>query len=107
MEPLPIISCDGCGNCCSYVGFPPAMFRPPDSDISPNLYDEMPPDLMAEVLAAREANPMGDGPCIWLDSMTLQCRHYEHRPNACRDFEMGGVDCPRIRDVFSDAPESH
>ena len=36
-------------------------------------------------------------PCIWLDMDDRTCKHYEHRPQMCRDFEMGGEHCRRIR----------
>lgn len=34
-----------------------------------------------------------DGDCIWLDPNTRRCRWYEHRPQICRDYEMGGASC--------------
>jgi Fe-S-cluster containining protein len=35
-------------------------------------------------------------PCIWLEPDGT-CRHYDHRPLVCRDFEVGGEDCLRFR----------
>jgi Fe-S-cluster containining protein len=37
-------------------------------------------------------------PCVWLDLSTLRCRHYEFRPQACRDFEIGSTLCRLSRD---------
>lgn len=36
--------------------------------------------------------------CVWLDPATLRCRHYEFRPQACRDFEVGSLLCRLSRD---------
>lgn len=38
-----------------------------------------------------------DGWCIALDRNTLRCTIYEWRPQICRDFAMGGLDCQDIR----------
>ncbi len=32
-------------------------------------------------------------PCIWLDPETKLCRHYDLRPERCRDFRVGGDGC--------------
>ncbi len=37
-------------------------------------------------------------PCIWLDLETRQCRHYDYRPQMCRDFEIGNPHCLRLRE---------
>jgi len=34
-----------------------------------------------------------DIPCVWFDEDQARCRHYEQRPQACRDFEIGGTLC--------------
>jgi Fe-S-cluster containining protein len=31
--------------------------------------------------------------CLWFDPVSRKCRHYEHRPPVCREFEVGGEDC--------------
>ncbi len=31
--------------------------------------------------------------CVWLNPTTGLCRHYELRPQACRDFEIGSDLC--------------
>ncbi|TWU35865.1 Flagellin N-methylase [Novipirellula artificiosorum] len=38
-----------------------------------------------------------DGPCIWLDLETRRCRHHEHRPRVCRDFQVDGKGCREWR----------
>lgn len=37
-------------------------------------------------------------PCIWLDRQSRQCRHYDYRPQMCRDFEIGSPHCVRMRE---------
>lgn len=32
-------------------------------------------------------------PCVWLDLNSKRCQHYEHRPQACRDFEINSQLC--------------
>jgi Fe-S-cluster containining protein len=32
-------------------------------------------------------------PCVWYDAESKQCRHYEHRPDICRTFPVGGEGC--------------
>ena len=32
-------------------------------------------------------------PCVWLNSETRQCQHYELRPQACRDFQINSDLC--------------
>ena len=36
-------------------------------------------------------------PCYWLDQDTKRCKHHDRRPAVCRDFEIGGDDCRRLR----------
>lgn len=43
-----------------------------------------------------------DGPCIWLDMETRMCKHHQHRPNVCRDFETGCGDCLQWRKEYAD-----
>lgn len=43
-----------------------------------------------------------DGPCIWLDMETRKCKHHQHRPNVCRDFETGCGDCLNWRKEYAD-----
>lgn len=101
--PLPLVrkvSCDGCGACCMHMGFPPfaPMFEQPDylakSDPQWLALRESHPELAAEALQGAKDN-RGDQelPCVWLDLQTRQCRHYEHRPDICREFEMGSPEC--------------
>jgi Fe-S-cluster containining protein len=97
---LPVIeSCAGCGACCQVVTHPPfySVFHGVGEDAWERLKADR-PDLIAALLAdykARRANgmPLAGTPCIWFDAATGLCRHYEYRPLACREFELGGEDC--------------
>lgn len=39
-------------------------------------------------------------PCCWLDLETKECKHYEHRPELCQKFELGGYDCVELRRIW-------
>jgi len=90
---LPVTNCDGCGVCCTEVSVPPFL-----DDI-----DFVPRELLPEVLAAQasEAERVAQRlPCIWWDQSTRKCIHHEHRPNVCREFEIGGECCLETRQRF-------
>jgi len=44
----------------------------------------------------------GNSPCLWLDQETLKCKHYDQRPEICRDFVRGGEECLRVRNELED-----
>ena len=97
---LPVIeSCDGCGACCQVVTRPPFYFVFDDfgEEALERLQRER-PDLVAELDAddnARKAagSPSYGTPCLWYDAPSRRCRHYDYRPLACQQFEVGGDDC--------------
>jgi uncharacterized protein len=101
---LPIIvSCDGCGVCCLVVTHPPfySVFQEQGEEAWERLKRER-RDLVLEIVAdhrARRASgdPLVGTPCLWYDPETRRCRHYEYRPLACREFEVGGDDCRDAR----------
>jgi Fe-S-cluster containining protein len=41
-----------------------------------------------------------DGPCCWFDMETRQCKHHLHRPNVCREFEIGSRQCLEWRKFY-------
>ena len=125
MVPLPVVSCDGCGACCMHVGTPPDFLfdyemaeaakisGPPFSRWPLSRWGlSLPPDALASFLARVELNHqrgadilMGhiNEPCCWLDPDTRRCRHYDHRPEICREFKVGGAGClSRRRDMGID-----
>src|SRR4051812_12499907 len=97
-EKLPVIeSCEGCGACCQVVTSPPFyhVFREIGEDAWERLRRDR-PDLLAELQAdeqSRRANggPSSGTPCLWYDPETARCRHYQYRPLACCEFEVGGT----------------
>ncbi len=39
---------------------------------------------------------------MWLDLESRKCRHYEHRPNICRDtIERNDADCRAYREKYT------
>jgi Fe-S-cluster containining protein len=109
----PVLSCDDCGACCRHVGTPPFVY------LHPSLYDQPPPvgwgdddpeverwatappesiAILADYYAGTEVDRGERGlPCLWYDAASKRCRFYEYRPEVCREFEVGGEDCLRIR----------
>jgi uncharacterized protein len=97
---LPVLdSCDGCGACCRVVTSPP--FRRVFDGDGEEAWERLRwdrPDLLAEILADTRARKANGGasfgtPCLWFDATTARCLHYDHRPRACHDFALGGLDC--------------
>jgi Fe-S-cluster containining protein len=107
----PVIDCSGCGACCSTQGTPPgyaAFFplsseagdwglTPADNDHYRNAPQEA-KDILRAYFDARHRDEVGDRyneslPCLWYDEQTKGCRFYEHRPQVCREFEIGSHSC--------------
>ena len=98
-DALLIIDCNGCGACCRHMGHP--TFLPSEST-----WLALPKHLKQELKAydasrpkTKDGRPISDvgQPCIWLEPDGT-CRHYEHRPEVCRDFEVGSAACLRFRE---------
>ena len=90
--------CDGCGACCCDIGYPPFLrFE----------VFELPEELRDEVLEKgfqtnSELVGKWEGhPCYWWDPETRGCTHYEHRPQLCRNFEVGGDSCLAFRKRYN------
>jgi Fe-S-cluster containining protein len=47
-----------------------------------------------------------DGPCSWLDPVTRLCIHHPHRPQVCRDFQVGGAGCLQWRHAAAGSLQS-
>jgi Fe-S-cluster containining protein len=108
---LPIIdNCDDCGVCC-YVGHPLFVRSVvprkhgwiPSGSQDEEAYLRLPADLKKEVddhlMALVQSGIADDGqPCHWLDLKTMACKHYEHRPLVCREFEPGSEGCRYVRE---------
>ena len=91
----PQLSCDGCGVCCLHMAVPP---------FDTSEIDMLPAEILEDFEAVSEtrrlqyaAHGTDYTPCGWLNMVTRQCRHYEHRPEVCRDFEVGSTPCVGMR----------
>lgn len=94
-------SCDGCGLCCEEIGSPVLLYQSLPSLEGPHPY--RPPGLPQSLIDEIDAHFLGlsrgeesQDRCLWYDPETAHCRHYDWRPQICRDFEMGG-DCCLLR----------
>ena len=84
------ITCDDCGACCAEVCSPP--FVDETHRLPRPVYDDY---LLG--IGHRETHGFGDIPCFWLTA-DRKCRHYDHRPDVCREFEVGSEGCLAWRD---------
>lgn len=81
--------CAGCGLCCTRQGTPPFTRRG----------DDRPPPELDWDIQAHAWRYDERLPCLWYDTETKLCRHYEHRPAACRNEVVpGDKHCNGIRD---------
>ena len=95
-----IPSCDGCGACCMKIGVPPFDESEGTLDREDLDFQVLPLELAAEVEQAfsRGAESFVGKPCIWFDSESRRCKHYEWRPVLCLEFEPGNPICLEDRD---------
>ncbi|MEM1070848.1 MAG: YkgJ family cysteine cluster protein [Planctomycetota bacterium] len=97
MNSLPVVDCSGCGACCMHMGYPAFVLETAKHPAEEN-WRMLPKELKQELdrfIADYPAPPAGqlDGPCFWFDQETRRCKHYDHRPRVCRDFQAGSLDC--------------
>ena len=88
--------CTDCGACCMEMCAP--LFAEDVLETS-----VLPPDVAADYtvgMAARERDGWPENmPCFWLGK-SLTCRHYNHRPPGCREFNAGSEVCMEWRRTF-------
>ncbi|MFO0908968.1 MAG: YkgJ family cysteine cluster protein [Isosphaeraceae bacterium] len=101
---LPLIeSCEGCGACCRVVGVPPFLRRfDAEGEERWEALRRDRPRLVEELenherALRSEGLPREGRPCLWFDAEILGCRHYDWRPQACREFAINSVDCHDAR----------
>lgn len=99
---LPMVtSCEGCGACCTEQAALPIHLVGEKFRLEP--VSPLPESLKAELRDAverflRDGFPPDGSPCIWYDAEKRQCKHYEHRPELCRDeVTVGDEACRRWR----------
>lgn len=87
-----IESCDNCGVCCMGENLLP------NEGATRGLL-RVPVHLQAELRVILAGPLCGDDgcPCVWLDRATGKCKHYNFRPDICRDYERGGYACVSAR----------
>ena len=107
------MNCDNCGACCFEQGSPPGYTLLMDGREHPDWPDQV--DLIRVATLPRAARKRlnqylcdlrrgrvtGDGPCCWLNQQTMRCRYYEHRPQICRDLDVGSEGCLSWRDEYN------
>jgi len=87
---LPIVNCNDCGMCCMHMNVPPFTYM--DGDEPPSEFKQEIDLYVNSVRYSDDAIP-----CMWLDVSTGKCKHYDHRPAVCKDFEVGGESCQLYR----------
>ena len=63
---------------------------------------DLPADLAAEIDDHFAGLFRGQEPqerCLWFDAESRACRHYEYRPQICREYELAGPQCLLRRDA--------
>lgn len=55
--------------------------------------DDVPPEMRRPTTSGAVMLRAPDGACIALERSTGKCRIYDRRPQACRDFRVGGAGC--------------
>ena len=99
---LPPESCEGCGLCCEGIGSPVLIYasRPGLPDPHPFRPALLPQPIVEEIDQSFSGLMRGQEPqdrCLWFDPVARACRHYEFRPQICRDYELGGRACLQRR----------
>ncbi|MGE5195593.1 MAG: YkgJ family cysteine cluster protein [Deltaproteobacteria bacterium] len=95
-------ACSDCGLCCEGIGSPVAVYatRPGLEARHPFRPEGLPPELIREIDEHFLGLFRGQEPqeqCLWFDPVARCCRHYEWRPQVCRDYELGGPACLSLR----------
>ncbi|MSR59264.1 MAG: YkgJ family cysteine cluster protein [Planctomycetaceae bacterium] len=95
-------SCNGCGLCCQGIGSPVVLYTSNPDSWGPHPFRPaaLPDDLIREIDDHFLGLHRGQEPqeqCLWYDAATRSCRHYEWRPQVCRDYELGGSECLALR----------
>lgn len=88
---LSVITCDGCGVCCLSMGVPPFL---------QNEIETLPDVLRNEIdtfLINEPDRETSGKPCFWYDINSKKCKHHQHRPFVCEDFEIGSAACLNYR----------
>ena len=106
---LPVLSCTDppCGACCAEQAALPIHLANPNETCRLPGVNPLPEILRLELLALaekymRDGFPPDGSPCIWFDEKSRLCKHYEFRPELCRDEVLPGDESCQLwrRKVF-------
>ncbi len=122
---LSVLDCRGCGVCCFHMGYPAfnlsndhleklaagiqlsseeASQLGPAAKADLERWVRMPENLrkglLEEIRSYQPVDGELDPVCSWLDPTTRLCKHHEHRPQVCRDFDIGCQQCVAWRRVY-------
>ena len=105
LDVLTPASCESCGLCCEGNGSPVALYasRPEWPSLHPYRPAGVPDELIREIDENFGGLFRGQEPperCLWFDAEARRCRHYEWRPQFCREYELGGVACLASRTTY-------
>lgn len=85
--------------CCMHMRTPPFVLD--DFAVLPqHLKREVDAHAGVETPCSKMLNKLGmteDAPCLWFDMRTGECCEHKHRPEVCREFEVGGEVCNKMR----------
>jgi Fe-S-cluster containining protein len=103
-------SCEGCGLCCEGIGSPVVLYqsRPGWESRHPYRPEGLPAHLVEEIDSHFAGVFRGHEPqdvCFWYDPKSRRCKHYDWRPQVCRDYERGSRECVNLRRPFVASPE--
>jgi Fe-S-cluster containining protein len=108
-----VVSClePACGACCTgQAALPVSWYAAPEPLGDPaTLPAGLRADLFALLAHYRESGdwPPDGSPCVWYDPASRRCRHYEHRPQLCRDeVQPGDAACRRWRRACGVGPRA-
>ncbi len=87
--------CNNCGLCCCRLRTPP--FYGEGDETWQKLRAELKKGINDFLISPRSKLVDEYSPCFWLDVTTGRCKNYEHRPDICRDFEVGNAGCREFR----------
>lgn len=96
-------SCAECGLCCQGIGSPVLVYQTDPRLVGPHPLRPagLPQRLIEEIDDHFQGLYRGQEPldrCLWFDAATRKCKHYQWRPQVCRDYELGGDACLATRE---------
>lgn len=91
------MGCENCSACCYFTdGVPPfaSKLEKEYKALPEHLKKEFEKTLYDSELRGRYK------PCMWLDTVSKRCKHYENRPKLCRTFKEEGSLCKELKEAY-------